>query len=70
MVDIKSVTGCIIPKNQRLKGSNNWNTWLTTLYIYFKLLDLYQYFDSNIIQKPTITEEQKTQALLLIRQNC
>jgi hypothetical protein len=65
---LKAISGCQLPEKQKLQGSKNWNTWKSSIRIYFQLLDIEPYFEDEITYKsiPTI---QKTQALLIIRQN-
>ena len=65
---IRALSGCQMPEKQKLSGSDNWNTWKSTIQLYMKLLGIDGFFE-----KPEtyigITEIQKAQALLLIRQN-
>jgi hypothetical protein len=65
---IKALTGCVMPEKQKLKGPNNWNTWKSTFILYLKLLNLDTYFNDDTAYMG-ISESEKTQALLLIRQN-
>ena len=67
-IAIKAITSCQMPSEQKLQGSNNWHTWQSTLLIYFKLLKLDNYF-LKLEEYQNISEDQKNQALLLIRQN-
>ena len=68
MADIKSISACLMPKSHRLSGSSNWNTWKSSLLLYFKLLRIDNFFLKRE-EYATISEEQKTLALLIVRQN-
>jgi len=68
MADIKTITGCLMPEKQRLSGSKNWYTWISTIQLYLKLIGLDLYFTDDTAYS-NITEIQKVQALLIIRQN-
>lgn len=67
--NIRAIAGCQMPDKQKLTGSENWNTWKSTLQLYFKLLGIDKFFEGKPEEYAKITEIQKAQALLLIRQN-
>ena len=64
----KTISNCLMPKEQRLSGSTNWINWVSTLRLYFRIINIEKYFikDEEYENAPEAT---RNLALLIIRQN-
>ena len=64
----KAISNCLMPRDQRLFGSKNWNTWISTLILYLRIIKI-DYFFHDTSKYLECPDEIKIQALLIIRQN-
>ena len=44
---LKTISSCLMPRDQRLSGLKNWNTWFSTLELFLEILDIKRYFDKK-----------------------
>ena len=40
----KAISNCLMPRDQRLFGSKNWNTWISTLILYLRIIKIDYFF--------------------------
>ena len=66
--NIKTILLAVLPQEQRLRSQSNWTTWVSLIKILFQLFQLATYFENKDSYKK-ISQNDKTIALLLLRQN-
>lgn len=65
---LKTILSATLPNDQKLRGSDNWITWQSSIIVLFRLFFINSYFeDENQYSK--IKNEEKIAALVIIRQN-
>ena len=65
---LRTVLSANLPADQKLRGQENWITWYSSILTLLRLFELEKFFLSDT-NYSTITEPQKTVALIIIRQN-
>ena len=65
---LRTVLSANLPAEQKLRGQENWITWYSSILTLLSLFGLEKYFHDEEKYK-TNTDEEKTSALVIIRQN-